>query len=212
MNSLDPLLVLVLLLNFVVLGAARMRTVISAAAAQGVVLGGLVVLAHHEIGVRILLLATGAVLLKAVVIPSMLDKAMRDAAIRREVEPYVGFTTSLLLGALATALSLLFSGTLPLAPGHVGSMMVPASFSTILTGFIMLTTRKKAIMQVVGYLVLENGIFIFGMLLLEAMPFLVEVGVLLDLFVGIFVMGIIVHHISRTFSSLDTGHLTALKD
>lgn len=212
MNSLDPLLVLVLLLNFVALGAARMRTVISAAAAQGVVLGGLVVLAHHEISLRILLLAVGATLLKAIVIPSMLDKAMRDAAIRREIEPYVGFTTSLLLGAVATALSLLFSGTLPLAPGHAGSMMVPASFSTILAGFIMLTTRKKAIMQVVGYLILENGIFIFGMLLLEAMPFLVEVGVLLDLFVGIFVMGIIVHHISRTFSSLDTGHLTALKD
>ena len=212
MNSLDPLLVIVLLLNFVVLGASRVRTVISAAAAQGVALGGLVLFAHHDFGLRILALASGAVLLKTIVIPSMLDKAMRDASIRREVDPYVGFTTSLLLGAVATALSLLFSGTLPLASEHAGSMMVPASFSTILTGFIMLTTRRKAIMQVMGYLILENGIFIFGMLLLEAMPFLVEVGVLLDLFVGIFVMGIIVHHISRTFSSLDTGLLTALKD
>ena len=63
-----------------------------------------------------------------------------------------------------------------------------------------------------GYLVLENGIFIFGLLLLEAMPFLVEVGVLLDLFVGVFVMGIIINHINREFSSVSTEQLSALKE
>ena len=82
----------------------------------------------------------------------------------------------------------------------------------MLTGFLVLTTRRKAITQVVGYLVLENGIFIMGLCLLEAMPFLVESGVLLDLFVGIFVMGIIINHIHREFASLDTGRLSALKD
>ena len=81
---------------------------------------------------------------------------------------------------------------------------MPASLATVLTGFLLLTTRRKAITQVVGYLVLENGIFLFGLLLLEAMPFLVEVGVLLDLFVGVFVMGIIIHHINREFASIGT--------
>src|SRR5262245_63609556 len=76
----------------------------------------------------------------------------------------------------------------------------------------MLTTRKKAIMQVLGYLLLENGIFLFGLLLLEAMPFLVEIGVLLDLFTGVFVMGIIIHHISREFESISTEHLTSLSE
>ena len=80
-------------------------------------------------------------------------------------------------------------------------MAVAASFATILTGFFLITTRIKAITQVLGYLVLENGIYIFGVLLLEATPFLVEVGVLLDLFVAIFVMGIIINHISREFTS-----------
>ena len=87
---------------------------------------------------------------------------------------------------------------------HSQTLIVPAAFSTVLTGFLLLTTRIKAITQVLGYLVLENGIFMFGMLLLEAMPFLVEVGVLLDLFVGVFVMGIIIHHINREFASIDT--------
>ena len=59
---------------------------------------------------------------------------------------------------------------------------------------------------------LENGIFIFGLLLVEAMPFLVEIGVLLDLFVGIFVMGIIVHHINREFSSSTRAGSSSLKE
>jgi hydrogenase-4 component E len=98
------------------------------------------------------------------------------------------------------------------AGGVAGRMFVAASFSTVLTGFLLLTTRMKAITQVLGYLVLENGIYIFGVLLLQATPFLVEVGVLLDLFVAIFVMGIIINHISRAFTSISTEHLSALKD
>jgi hydrogenase-4 component E len=107
---------------------------------------------------------------------------------------------------------LVFSRTLPLMEQHASSMIVPASLATVLTGFLILTTRRKAITQVVGYLVLENGIFIMGLVLVEAMPFLVEIGVLLDLFVAIFVMGIIINHINREFSSLDTARLQSLKE
>jgi hydrogenase-4 component E len=67
-------------------------------------------------------------------------------------------------------------------------------------------------MQVLGYLLLENGIFLFGLLLLDAIPFLVEVGVLLDLFTAVFVMGIIIYHISREFASISTEHLSELKE
>ena len=77
--------------------------------------------------------------------------------------------------------SVAFASGLPLEPQHRELLIVPASFSTVLTGFLLLTTRIKAITQAIGYLVLENGIFIFGMLLVDAMPFLVEIGVLLDL-------------------------------
>ncbi len=89
---------------------------------------------------------------------------------------------------------------------------MPASISTALVGFILLTTRFKALSQAVGYLVLENGIFIFGMLLIEAMPLVVEMGMLLDLFVGVFVISIIANHINRAFSSMDTRRLVSLKE
>ena len=207
-----PLLVVVLLFNLFLLGTSRLQAVINASATQGVLLGVLTLCVHEGFSTWMVLITIGTILVKGVLIPGMLLRAIRDAAIRREIEPFIGFPPCLLLGALGTGASLIFARTLPLAKEHVGSLLVPASMATVWTGFLVLTTRRKAINQVVGYLVLENGIYIMGLTLLHAMPFMVEMGVLLDLFVGIFVMGIILNHIRREFSSLDTAHLSALKE
>jgi hydrogenase-4 component E len=209
---LDLVLVAVLLTNFLMLGTSRLRGAIQFAAIQGVLLGAALYIAHSGAGLRVIGLAVATMALKGFVIPWILIRAMRNASIRREIEPFVGFTTSLILGALATGLSLVFSRSLPLLDEHVEGLIVPASFATVLTGFLVLTTRRKAITQVIGYLTLENGIFVFGLTLVEAIPFLVEIGVLLDLFVAVFVMGIIMDHISREFSSLSTEHLTSLRE
>jgi hydrogenase-4 component E len=209
---LDPLLIGVLALNFVALGVSRIRGVIHAVALQGMLLGIFPLFVHPEIGLRVILLVAVTIGLKGFVIPGFLVHAMREANIQHEVAPVVNSMSSLLLGAVGTGLAMVFSSTLPLAEEHKDLLLVPASLATVWTGFLILTTRKKAITQVVGYLLLENGIFLFGLLLLEAMPFLVEIGVLLDLFTGVFVMGIIIHHISREFASLDTEHLTELKE
>jgi hydrogenase-4 component E len=209
---LDPLLIVALALNFVALGVSRIRGVISAVALQGAVLGTLPVFVYRDIGLRGLLLVVTTVALKGFAIPRLLVYAMREANIQHEVKPVVNFTTSLLLGAVGTGLAMVFANALPLAGQHTALLLVPTSLATVWTGFLMLTTRRKAIMQVLGYLLLENGIFLFGLLLLEAMPFLVEVGVLLDLFTGVFVMGIIIHQVSREFASISTEHLTGLKE
>jgi hydrogenase-4 component E len=209
---LDPLLIVALALNFVALGVSRIRGVISAVALQGMLLGIFPLLVHPEIGLRGILLILVTIGLKGLVIPAFLVRAMREANIQHEVKPVVDYMSSLRLGAVGTGLAMIFSYTLPLAEQHADLLLVPASLATVWTGFLMLTTRRKAIMQVLGYLVLENGIFLFGLLLLEAMPFLVEVGVLLDLFTGVFVMAIIIHHISREFASISTEHLTKLKE
>ncbi len=213
MNQLlDPLLIVALALNLVALGVSRIRGVIDAVALQGILLGILPLFLHPDLGARVILLVAVTIGLKGFVIPSFLIHAMREANIQDEVKPVVNFMGSLLLGAVGTGLAMVFSDTLPLAPQHKRLLLVPASLSTVWTGFLMLTTRRKAIMQVLGYLLLENGIFMFGLLLLEATPVLVEVGNLLDLFTGVFVMGIIIHHISREFSSTSTEHLTELKE
>lgn len=211
-QSADLILVLIILSNFVILGTRELRVCIRTAAVQGALLSVLPLLVHREPGWRAILMVVGAALVKGIVVPGFLFRAIRDVKIRQEVNPYVGFIPSLFLCAVGSALALLFAGSLPLAPEHAGSLLVPTSLATILSGFLVLTTRRKAISQVVGYLMLENGIFIFGLLLIEAMPFLVEAGVLLDLFAGIFIMGIVLNHIQSEFSSLDTHLLSDLKD
>ncbi len=217
-DTLDSVLIIVLLLNFFLLGTSQMSSAINISASQGVVLGVATVFAHGQVNagelpsLQTVLIAIGATVMKGMAIPTLLRRALRDVPIRREIDPVIGFIPSLLLGAFGTASALMFSRTLPLVPEHTGSLLVPTSLATVFTGFVLLTMRRKAITQVTGFLVLENGIFIMGLTLLDAMPFLVEIGVLLDLFVGIFVMGILINHISREFSSIDTGRLTQLKD
>jgi hydrogenase-4 component E len=207
----DQLLVLVLLINFISLGTSRLIFSIRAVAVQGVLLGILPGLMHpfswHLVGITVVIIAV-----KGFVIPKLLSRAVRSAEIKREFEPFLGYVPTLLLGAIFTALSFGFAGKLPMLPEHQNYMFVPASIATLMTGFLVLTTRRKAISQVIGYLVMENGIFIFGLLLAEAMPIMVEAGALLDLLVGTFVMGIVINQISREFSSLDTSLLTSLKE
>jgi hydrogenase-4 component E len=89
---------------------------------------------------------------------------------------------------------------------------VPAAFFSILSGLFLIISRRTALSQVIGYLVLENGIYTFGISLVQEEEFLVELGVLLDVLVGVFVMGITLFHISREFDHIDVDRLSALKD
>ena len=149
---------------------------------------------------------------KGLIIPALLRRAMRAANIERELDPFIGFVPSLLLGAGGTIAAVALARALPLLPEHAGSLLVPGALASVLTGFILLIGRVKAISQVCGYLILENGIYLFGLLLIHSTPLLVEAGVLLDLTVGVFVIGIIVDRIQRAFDSLDTRKLTILRE
>jgi hydrogenase-4 component E len=212
MSHLDQVLLLsVVLSNFVVLGTTRLSTCIRAVAVQGFLLGVLPMALHPGAGLTIIGLSLGTVLIKAVILPWFLLWAIREASVRREVEPLIGYITSLLLGAVAVAIAFAIAQRLPL-PGRESSLLVPVAMSTLIIGLLVLTTRAKAITQVVGYLMLENGIYTFGLTLAERVPLLVELGVLLDVFVGVFVMGIVVFHINREFDSISSAHLVELKD
>jgi hydrogenase-4 component E len=215
----DALLVLILVLNLFALGNSRIQSVIRIVAAQGALLGLVTLLMHDRLTLPVLLSAAAAILIKAIVIPAMMLRSLRAAEIKREVEPFIGFLPSIILGAVATAAVLLLSRafTAPgvsMTPGvsTTPSLIIPAAIATILVGFLIIVSRFKAITQVLGYLVLENGIYIFGMLLIEAIPLVVEMGMLLDLFVGVFVISIIANHINQAFSSMDTRRLVSLKE
>lgn len=207
----NSILLFVLLLNLYILGTSRLGTCIKMVALQGALLSLLPIL-MHGVSSHALILTIGAFGLKGLLIPWLLFRALREVKIRREITPRIGFIATLILGAFATAGAFLFSNLLPLLPEHQHSLIIPASIATLSTGSLLLITRSKAITQVLGYLMFENGIFIFGMLLVKAMPLMIETGVLLDMLVAIFVMGIVVNHINREFSSIDTEQMALLRE
>lgn len=212
MLDLNLLIGLAMGLNLVALGSSRLPSIIRATALQGVLLGVMPLLLEHDLNWPVAAVALATAIGKGVVIPGLLRRAMRAAHIEREIEPYIGFVPSLLLGAGGTIAAVAVARQLPLLPEHARSLLVPGALASILTGFVLLIGRVKAISQVCGYLIFENGIYLFGLLLISSTPLLVEAGVLLDLTVGIFVIGIIVDRIQRAFDSLDTRKLTALRE
>jgi hydrogenase-4 component E len=212
----DFLLLLVAGLSLSIVATSRLAGCVRASALQGVALSLLPIalfgssLDRHWLPV--LLMSAGALAVKAVVIPILLSRAIREANVRREVEPFISLHLSVLMAAVLLGFSFWLASVLVLPRPAASPLLVPIAFSTLLIGFLVLVGRRQAVTQVVGYLMLENGIFIFGQTLVEEIPFAVELGILLDLLVGVFVMGIAIYQISREFDHIDTELMTALKD
>ena len=200
--------------NLAVLGAARLSVCIRAVALQGVALGLFTVFAHAEdFSAHIACLAVMSILLKGGVFPRLLLRLMEQTNVRREMEPFVGYSASILVGIAMLVAALWISSRLPTHEvGPAVPVALPVALWTIFVGLFIIVARRKAISQVLGYIVLENGIFVFGVALAGGMPFLVEMGGLLDVFVAVFVMGIAIFHINREFEHIDTDRMAELKD
>lgn len=213
-GGMDALLVGVALLTLALLATGRLRTGIRLVAVQGLVLGLLPFLARGDAAPRTLLLAAGTAVLKGAVFPALLIRSLRAAGVRREAGAYLGPAASVLLGGGFLAFGLWLEARLPLPPGIAtgSTLVVPVAFATLMSGLLLIVSRRQAVSQVTGYLVMENGIYVFGVALVRDAPFLVELGVLLDVFVAVFIMGIAIFQISRTFDSMDTERLAELKE
>jgi hydrogenase-4 component E len=212
-GSLNLLIGLAMGLNLLALGSSRLPSLIRTVAWQGAVLGVMPLLIEQgAFDWRVAAVVVATMVGKGILIPGLLRRAMRAANIEREIQPFLGYVPSLLLGAGGTIAAVALARALPLLPEHTGSLLVPGAIASVLTGFILMIGRVKAISQVCGYLILENGIYLFGLLLIHSTPLLVESGILLDVTVGVFVIGIIVDRIQRAFDSLDTRKLTTLRE
>jgi hydrogenase-4 component E len=203
-------MILLTLTNLIILGTRRLNACIRIIATQGVALGFLPLLMHNY-EIDLLLFAIVTITVKGVVFPYMLWRTLRQLNVSREEDPYIGYGVSILMGPLALAFALWTSSRLPLPQEMSSNMVVPVAIFTFIVGLFLIVSRKKALAQVIGYIVLEDGIYAFGVALAHKQPLLIELGILLDVFVGVFVMGIIVFHISRQFDHIDTDQLSVLK-
>jgi hydrogenase-4 component E len=210
----DLLFILVLVIDLFVLASSRLRAGIRAVALQGGILALLpVALAGHATEVQhVATLALGAALVKGIGIPWLLARATRESTVSRELTPLVGFVPTLVAGGFGIAMAVWLGSGLPLPIPEKHPLIVATSMGTVWSGLLLIVTRRKAVGQVLGFLVVENGVFVLGLLLSDFMPVMVEVGVLLDLLAAVFVMGLVMFDIQRAFASLDTEKLSSLRD
>ena len=209
----EGFLVILMLTNLWLLGSSRLLSCIAAVSVQGVLLGLLPLVIGIDVPVWRLILQAGiSIGFKGIALPLLLLRAARSVDVRREVEPIVGYSASLLIGVAALTASLFIGLRLPIHGGAAPLLLVPAALFTALTGLFIIVSRRSAIVQALGYLAMESGIAAFGLALAEQEPLLIEMGTFLDAFVAIFVMGITIYHISREFDHIDSDRLSSLKD
>ncbi|MBF0500692.1 MAG: hypothetical protein HQM09_11210 [Candidatus Riflebacteria bacterium] len=208
----DFLIVLVILINVRLLATGRIESLISWTAVQGVILGVFALYSRQaHLSVDVFIIGLGALLLKGLVFPAFLLHTTKIVVTSRETEPYVGPIGSLLIGMVALVVSLWLGTRLPIPGTDTSHLLVPGTLFSIFTGQFLIISRKMAISQAVGFLVMENGAFMIGVGTLYYAPFFVESGVLLDMFLAVLIMTVLITDMNRAFHHIDTHELSRLK-
>lgn len=203
-----------LLAAVLVLWRRELRVIIRVFALQGVALAGIVgVLAAHDRSLELAAVAVGIVVLCAGVLPVLLRRALRGAGPRqREISPLVNVSASLLAAAVLTLIAYAVSAPMvELAPSPA-TQAIPIGLTVVLIGLFVLVTRRHALSQLVGFLLMDNGITAIGFLTTSGVPLVVELGVSLDVLFAVLVLQILTSRMRATFGDLDLDELRELHD
>jgi hydrogenase-4 component E len=209
-----------LLTAVLVLWRRELSVIIRVFTLQGVALAGVVaVLAAHEGSIELAAVAVGVLVLRAGVLPFVLRQALAGAGARvgageerREARPLVNVAASLLAAAVLTLLALAVSQPLvELAPSPA-TQAVPIGIAVVLIGFFVLVTRRRALSQLVGFLLIDNGITAVGFLTTAGIGLVVEVGVALDVLLVVLVLQILTGRMREAFGGTDLDELRELHD
>lgn len=180
---------------------------------QGVLLAALaVLLGVREQSVELYLVAVGVLVLKAVVLPGVLHRVLRDSGDAREAEPLVNVTSSLLAAALLTLVAYAVSRPLVALAPSATTRALPVGLAVVFLGFFVLVTRRHALSQVVGFLLLDNGIAATAFLATSGVPLVVELGGSLDLLLLVLVLQVLAARMRLTFGRTDMDELQELRD
>jgi hydrogenase-4 component E len=209
---LDRLMLLLILSDLTLLALRRFSAALRVLSLQGILLGVLALAAHQfDLTGRVALLAFMGLGLRGALFPWLLQRTTRRAQIVEEHNPFVGFAPSLLVGIGLLAAAMILGARLPIRAEPMLGLVVPASLFTVFTGVFLVVARRKALSQCMGYLVLDNGIYGFGVATVGNIPALVELGTLLDALVAVLVMAIAMYRLREEFDHMDTDQLDTLR-
>ena len=203
----------VLVSAVVVLWLTSVHAVIRVVAIQGFALGAVALilgLRHHDAG----LVATAlvVVLLKGVAIPLLLGRTDDEGGPSRESRPLVNVPASLVAASVLIGLAFLSTRSLGRFVGTGAGALVPVGVATLLIGFFVLVTRRLPVFQIVGLLMVDNGIALVAFLSTAGVPFLIELGVSLDVLLGIVVLMVLTRRLRSEFGNVDLDELRELRD
>jgi len=210
--TVDTLLSLVLLSVLFAFGSSRVPVLIKVMAFQGIVVSIIpfFITPDMETGAVIFTLAT--LVIRGVIIPLSLHLAIKKVAIQREVSPIVGYHASLFCGLGLIVAAAVISRYLNIPSITDSALLFPAAISLLVTGMFLLMARRNAIAMVIGYIMLENGIYLTGTTFSTQARHIVEFGILLDVLAGVMIMAIILQNIKQTFDDVDTSLLRTLRE
>jgi hydrogenase-4 component E len=182
---------------------------------QSIVLSGVTAIIGYVTGIWEIYIAAGMTLvIKSIIIPKVLIYVTRKLEIefKLETNPYISIRASVIISALLVALSYFLTQQIPFKSDQIVNVYLPVSMAQFFIGLFVLVNRRTVLNQVVGLLIIENGLFLFTMALTHGVSLLIEVGIFVDILVGIVISSILLFRISRTFDSLDVGKLENLRD
>ncbi|GAA4325789.1 hypothetical protein GCM10023144_08480 [Pigmentiphaga soli] len=202
-----------LLLSFAMLSQRRVLSLIHLYTLQGLTL----VLANLVLGfvtgdTELYVSAGLTLLLKVFVIPWILYKLVRRLKVEADVEPLLNIASTLLLGIVLVIVAFNVSLPISLLSSSAARGTLGIALACVLLSFMMLITRARAIAQVIGFLSMENALFFAAAAATSGMPMIIELGIGLDVLVGILILGVFMFQIREQFDSLDIRHLEKLKD
>jgi hydrogenase-4 component E len=202
-----------LLLAFAMLAQRRVVSLIDLFAAQGLVLAlSTAVVAYTTSQPHLYQSAALTLLLKVFLLPWLLYRMVRKLDVRWEFEGLVNIPTTMLIGIVLVVFA--FNLALPISEiaSTVTRSTLGIAIASVMLSFLMMIVRRKAIPQVIGFLSMENGLFFAATSATYGMPMVVELGIALDVLVGVLILGVFFFQIREQFDSLDLKHLEQLRD
>ena len=202
-----------LLISFAMLSQRRVAGLVTLFAWQGAALAASTAIVAWSTGqYHLFYSAALTLILKVIAMPWFFFRLVRKLDINRDVEPLLNNTLTMLIGIGLVIFA--FNLALPIAQmaGTVTRATLGIAMACVLLAFLMMITRTKALPQVIGFLAMENGLFFAATSATYGMPLVVELGVALDVLVGVFVLGIFFFQIRETFDSMDLKHMEKLRE
>lgn len=206
------LLLIVFIITLLYLSIAnRLVTYIRILAFQGFILFGVTFMQLQEINtLNLVLIMLETIVFKAIAVPYFLGYLLKRNHITREAEPFLPNFLSLVIVTFIIVITILLANSIK--DTHLDKIFFVVALSTLFVGLYIIATRRKIITHVMGYLIIENGVFVLSLAVGNEMPMLVNLGIMLDIFASVLILGVFLNKIGDVFKDVSVDQLNKLKD